>query len=90
MVHPLSICTGFYKQYRNERAGCSSEAQKLVSLKIWNALLVAAYNRICLCQSDSVSIENKWGALNFWNSYGVNKLNRKQFTAVGSKCNNSQ
>ena len=35
-------------------------------LKIWNALLAGAYNRICLCRSDSVSIKSKlvkakWG-----------------------------
>ena len=55
-------------------------------LKIWNALLVGAYNRICLCRSDSVSIKNKLGALDLYNSYAVNKLNRKQFAAAGSKC----
>ena len=55
----LSVCTGFYKQHRNQTARYNSEAQKLVSLKIWNALLVGAYSRICLCQSDSVSIKNK-------------------------------
>ena len=45
-------------------------------LKIWNALLVGTYNRICLCRSDSVSIRK--GALDLYNSYAVNKLNRKK------------
>ena len=42
-----------------ELAGCNSKAQKLVRLKIWNAMLVGAYNRICLCPSDFVNIKNK-------------------------------
>ena len=29
-------------------------------LKIWNALLVGAYNRICLCQADSVFSRVHW------------------------------
>ena len=59
-------------------------------LKIWNALLVGAYNRICLCRPDSISIKNKQGTLDLYNSYAVNKLNRKQFAVAGSKCNRQQ